>query len=178
VSRVADALSRVTAPPGRLERCDGSGDVISVLVDYAHTPDALARALDAVRATTPGRVWCVFGCGGDRDPTKRAPMGEVVARRADVTIVTSDNPRTEDPLTIAAAVASGARRVGVDPVLEPDRRKAIDLAVRSAAAGDAVLIAGKGHEEYQIVGAAKYPFSDRTEARSALERRRGQRGGA
>jgi UDP-N-acetylmuramoyl-L-alanyl-D-glutamate--2,6-diaminopimelate ligase len=178
VSRVADALSRVTAPPGRLERCDGLGDVISVLVDYAHTPDALARALDAVRATTRGRVWCVFGCGGDRDPTKRAPMGEVVARRADVTIVTSDNPRTEDPLAIAAAVASGARRVGVDPVLEPDRRKAIDLAVRSAAAGDAVLIAGKGHEEVQIVGAARYPFSDRSEARAALERRRGQRGGA
>jgi UDP-N-acetylmuramoyl-L-alanyl-D-glutamate--2,6-diaminopimelate ligase len=178
VSRVADALSRVTAPPGRLERCDGLGDVISVLVDYAHTPDALARALDAVRATTRGRVWCVFGCGGDRDPTKRAPMGEVVARRADVTIVTSDNPRTEDPLAIAAAVASGARRVGVDPVLEPDRRKAIDLAVRSASAGDAVLIAGKGHEEVQIVGAARYPFSDRSEARAALERRRGQRGGA
>jgi UDP-N-acetylmuramoyl-L-alanyl-D-glutamate--2,6-diaminopimelate ligase len=178
VNRVADALSIESAPPGRLERCEGSGDAITVLVDYAHTPDALARALDAVRAITHGRVWCVFGCGGDRDPTKRAPMGEVAARRADVTIVTSDNPRTEDPLTITAAVVSGARAVGVDPILEPDRRKAIDLAVRSAAVGDAVLIAGKGHEEHQIVGAVKYPFSDRNEARVALERKRGHRGGA
>jgi len=178
VSRVADALSVESAPPGRLERCDDSGDVIRVLVDYAHTPDALARALDAVRAMTPGRIWCVFGCGGDRDSTKRAPMGEVAARRADVTIITSDNPRTEDPVAIAAAVASGARAVGVDPILEPDRRTAIDLAVRLASAGDAVVIAGKGHEEHQIVGAVKYPFSDRTEARASLERRRGHRGGA
>jgi len=178
LNRAADALSIESAPPGRLERCEGSGDAITVLVDYAHTPDALAHALDAVRSMTRGRLWCVFGCGGDRDPTKRAPMGEVAGRRADVTIVTNDNPRTEDPLTIAAAVVSGARAVGVDPILELDRRNAIDLAVRAAAPGDAVLIAGKGHEEHQIVGAVKYPFSDRTEARVALEKKRGHRGGA
>ena len=128
-----------------------------MLVDYAHTPDALARVLEAVRAVTRGRVWCVFGCGGDRDATKRAPMGEAVARRADVAIVTSDNPRTEDPQAIADAVVAGVRAAGIEPVVELDRRRAIDLAVRSASRGDAVLIAGKGHEDYQIVGMVKHP---------------------
>jgi UDP-N-acetylmuramoyl-L-alanyl-D-glutamate--2,6-diaminopimelate ligase len=175
--RAADALSREPGAPGRLERCDGPGDDVTVLVDYAHTPDALARVLDAVRAITPGRVVCVFGCGGDRDPTKRGPMGEAAARRADVVIVTSDNPRTEDPASIADAVVRGVRGTGREPILELDRRKAIDLAVRSASEGDLVLIAGKGHEDYQVVGAVKQPFDDRSEARRALEARRGQRAG-
>ncbi len=172
LGRAAAALSRAQAPPGRFERCDGEDDDVTVLVDYAHTPDALVRALEAVRAVTAGRVWCVFGCGGDRDPTKRAPMGEAVARRADVTVVTSDNPRTEDPRDIAAAVVAGVREARVEAVVELDRRKAIDFAVRSAARGDAVLIAGKGHEDYQISGTKKHPFDDRIEARRALEERR------
>jgi UDP-N-acetylmuramoyl-L-alanyl-D-glutamate--2,6-diaminopimelate ligase len=176
LARAAAALSREPGAPGRFERCDGEGDDVTVLVDYAHTPDALARALDAVRGVVrgvgQGRVWCVFGCGGDRDPSKRGPMGEAVARRADVTVVTSDNPRTEDPEVIADAVIAGVRAAGVDPVVELDRRAAIDLAVRSASRGDAVLIAGKGHEDYQILGMVKHPFDDRIEARRALAARR------
>jgi UDP-N-acetylmuramoyl-L-alanyl-D-glutamate--2,6-diaminopimelate ligase len=168
----AAALSREPGAPGRLERCDASGDDLTVVVDYAHTPDALARVLDAVRAVATGRIWCVFGCGGDRDPSKRGPMGEVVGQRADVAIVTSDNPRTEQPEAIAEPVAAGVRRAGREAVVELDRRKAIDLAVRSAASGDVVLVAGKGHEDYQIVGHMKHPFDDRIEVRRALQARR------
>jgi UDP-N-acetylmuramoyl-L-alanyl-D-glutamate--2,6-diaminopimelate ligase len=176
--RAAEALSREAGAPGRLERCDAPGDDVTVLVDYAHTPDALARVLDAVRGVARGRVLCVFGCGGDRDPTKRVPMGEAVGRRADVAIVTSDNPRTEAPRAIAEAIVRGVRAGGREPILELDRWKAIDLAVRSATGGDLVLIAGKGHENYQIVGVVKQPFDDREEARRALEVRRRARGGA
>jgi UDP-N-acetylmuramoyl-L-alanyl-D-glutamate--2,6-diaminopimelate ligase len=178
LARAADALSREPGAPGRFERCDGDEDDVTVLVDYAHTPDALVRALDAVRAVSTGRIWCVFGCGGDRDPTKRAPMGEAVARRADVTVVTSDNPRTEDPRDIASTVAAAVRAAGAEPLIELDRRKAIDLAVRSALSGDAILIAGKGHEDYQILGTTKHPFDDRIEARRALEDRRQVRAAA
>jgi UDP-N-acetylmuramoyl-L-alanyl-D-glutamate--2,6-diaminopimelate ligase len=175
LGRAAEALSREPGAPGRFERCDGDCDDVTVLVDYAHTPDALARALDAVRAVShdpTARIWCVFGCGGDRDATKRGPMGEAVARRADVAVVTSDNPRTEDPRAIADAVIAGVRLGGAEPVVELDRRSAIVLAVRSASRGDAVLIAGKGHEDYQVVGMVKTPFDDRIEARRALAERR------
>jgi UDP-N-acetylmuramoyl-L-alanyl-D-glutamate--2,6-diaminopimelate ligase len=175
LTRAADALSRAPGAPGRFERCDGEGDDITVLVDYAHTPDALVRALEAMRALTEGRVWCVFGSGGDRDKTKREPMGEAVGRGADAAIVSSDNPRTEDPRAIADAVVAGVRAAGVEPVVELDRRKAIDLAVRSASRGDAVLIAGKGHENHQVLGTTKYPFDDRVEARRALDERRRER---
>jgi UDP-N-acetylmuramoyl-L-alanyl-D-glutamate--2,6-diaminopimelate ligase len=176
LTSAAQALSREPAPPGRLERCDAPGDDITCLVDYAHTPDALARVLDAVRGLTGGRIWCVFGCGGDRDRTKRGPMGEAVGRRADVPVVTNDNPRTEDPKSIAEAVAAGVRHAGRDVVVELDRKRAIDFAVRSASVGDIVLIAGKGHEDYQIVGAEKQPFDDRIETRRALDARRRARG--
>lgn len=176
--RAADALSLAPAPPGRLERCDAEGDAVMVLVDYAHTPDALARALDAVRAVAQGRVWCVFGCGGDRDPTKRSPMGKAVAARADVVVITNDNPRSEDPKAIAEAVAAGVREAGGEPLVELDRRRAIDWAIRSASPGDLVLVAGKGHEAYQQVGPLKQPFDDRVEARRALRGRRTPRGGA
>jgi UDP-N-acetylmuramoyl-L-alanyl-D-glutamate--2,6-diaminopimelate ligase len=176
-ARAAAALSTEPGAPGRLERCDAPGDDVTVLVDYAHTPDALGRVLDAVRGISSGRLWCVFGCGGDRDPTKRGPMGEAVARRADVAIVTSDNPRTEDPHVIAAAVAAGVRSGGREAVVELDRRKAIDLAVRSASAGDLVLVAGKGHEDYQIVGTQKLRFDDRVEVARALDARRRARAG-
>jgi len=183
VDRAAAALAIETGAPGRLERCDGPDDDIVVLVDYAHTPDALGRVLDAVRGGG-ARVLCVFGCGGDRDPSKRRPMGEAVGTRADVAIVTSDNPRTEDPAAIARpveeGVAVGLSRVDARDVaggakgyvVELDRRAAIETAIASARAGDVVLIAGKGHEDYQIVGTEKRPFDDRIEARRALESRR------
>jgi UDP-N-acetylmuramoyl-L-alanyl-D-glutamate--2,6-diaminopimelate ligase len=176
--RAAEALSRERGAPGRLERCDGPDDDVTVLVDYAHTPDALARALEAVRRATTGRVFCVFGCGGDRDATKRAPMGLAAARGADVVVVTNDNPRTEDPEVIATAVAAGVRSGGKEPIVQLDRRKAIDLAVRSASQGDLVLLAGKGHEDYQIVGTVKHALDDRIEAGLALEARRRERGAA
>ena len=167
--------------PGRLERVpDPAGRV--VLVDYAHSDDALARVLDALRKASAPRIVCVFGCGGDRDRGKRPLMGEAAGTRADLIVATSDNPRTEDPLAILADVEPGLVRSGktkLDPrharmglkgyCVLPDRREAIELALRAARPGDAVLIAGKGHEDYQIVGKEKRPFDDRAEARRALE---------
>jgi UDP-N-acetylmuramoyl-L-alanyl-D-glutamate--2,6-diaminopimelate ligase len=176
LGRAAEALSREAGAPGRLERCDSPDDDVVVLVDYAHTPDALGRVLDALRATSPGRLLCVFGCGGDRDPTKRVPMGRAVGSRADVAYVTSDNPRSESPALIAATAADGVRAAGLEPIVELDRATAIDRAVASAAPGDVVLVAGKGHENYQIVGGVKIPFDDRVQARDALVRRRAARG--
>jgi UDP-N-acetylmuramoyl-L-alanyl-D-glutamate--2,6-diaminopimelate ligase len=188
VERAAAALATESGAPGRLERCDEEGDDVVVLVDYAHTPDALGRVLEAVRGTGSGRIVCVFGCGGDRDPTKRGPMGRAVAERADVAIVTSDNPRTEDPREIArpieAAVAlAGLARLspaelgedGRGYLVELDRRAAIALSIAAARPGDVVLIAGKGHEDYQVIGTEKRPFDDRVEARNALALRRSAR---
>jgi UDP-N-acetylmuramoyl-L-alanyl-D-glutamate--2,6-diaminopimelate ligase len=173
MERAVAALGNEGGAPGRLERCDGPADDVTVLVDYAHTPDALARALDAVRAVAGnGKVICVFGCGGDRDPTKRFPMGEAVGRRADVVIVTSDNPRSEDPAAIAKPVEYGVRAAGATPIVELDRAVAIERAIRDASPGDVVLVAGKGHEDYQIVGKEKRHFDDREEARRALHQRR------
>ncbi len=176
------ALGRSESAPGRLERCDGEGDDLTVLVDYAHTPDALARVLDATKSPD-AKLWCVFGCGGDRDPTKRDAMGRAVAERADVAIITSDNPRTEDPRAIAAPVEAAVRdvlgkRAGSSAryVVELDRAAAVDQAIAEAAPGDVVVIAGKGHEDYQIVGSEKRHFDDREEARRALAVRRGARG--
>jgi UDP-N-acetylmuramoyl-L-alanyl-D-glutamate--2,6-diaminopimelate ligase len=174
----ARALSEMEAVPGRLERCDGPDDDIRVLVDYAHTPDALERVLAALRPVAPGppggRLICVFGCGGDRDPTKRAPMGEAVARWADLAVVTSDNPRSEDPAAIVAQILPGLAALGERAVVELDRAAAIDHAVGAARPGDVVLVAGKGHEDYQIIGATRRHFDDRQEARRALAARRGR----
>jgi len=171
---VAAGLAAVTAPPGRLERFDGPG--FTVMVDYAHTPDALARALTVLRPLTPGRMIAVFGCGGDRDPGKRPLMGEAAARLSDVVVLTSDNPRTEDPGRILDAVEAGVVQAGLGPLgedgrgylVQADRRAAIALAIRLARPGDLVLVAGKGHEDYQIVGHEKHHLDDREEVRRAL----------
>lgn len=179
VDRAAAALAVEPGAPGRLERCDGPDDDVVVLVDYAHTPDALGRVLETVRDVGK-RVICVFGCGGDRDPTKRFPMGEAVGKRANVAILTNDNPRTENPVKIAGPVEQGVRAGGLLPrqasgdgyVVELDRARAIRLAVEIAEPGDVVLVAGKGHEDYQIIGHDKRPFDDRKEARAALAARR------
>jgi UDP-N-acetylmuramoyl-L-alanyl-D-glutamate--2,6-diaminopimelate ligase len=165
---IVGALGGASAVPGRMERFADAG--VDVLVDYAHTPDALENVLRAAREATPGRVIVVFGCGGDRDPGKRAQMGAIATRLADRAIVTSDNPRSEDPLAIARAVAGDT---GAE--IELDRRRAIRRAIDAAAAGDTVVVAGKGHEAYQIVGATTQPFDDRLEVRAALaERARAQ----
>ncbi|HEY6100028.1 MAG TPA: UDP-N-acetylmuramoyl-L-alanyl-D-glutamate--2,6-diaminopimelate ligase [Anaeromyxobacter sp.] len=176
---IARGLSSSAGAPGRLERVAARG--VSVFVDYAHTDDALANALAALRALDPRRLLCVFGCGGDRDRGKRPLMGEAAAKGADLVVVTSDNPRTEDPAAIIAEIVPGLERAGMHRltpaavrrgdhgfVAEPDRRAAIALAVAAAAEGDAVLVAGKGHEQHQVVGTEKRPFSDRDEARRAL----------
>ncbi|MDB5571556.1 MAG: UDP-N-acetylmuramyl-tripeptide synthetase [Hyphomicrobiales bacterium] len=161
--RVLDALAHLRGAPGRLEKV-GERHGAPVFVDYAHKPDALEKVLGTLRVSTPGRLMVVFGCGGDRDKGKRAIMGEIAARCADVVIVTDDNPRSEDAGAIRAAVlaaAPGAIEIG-------DRRAAIGHAVAMLRAGDALVIAGKGHETGQIVGATTLPFSDHAAAREAL----------
>jgi UDP-N-acetylmuramoyl-L-alanyl-D-glutamate--2,6-diaminopimelate ligase len=160
----AEAL---VAVPGRLEPVE-AGQAFKVFVDYAHTPDALKRVLSTVREFTAGRVIVVFGCGGDRDRGKRPLMGEQAAALADVRIVTSDNPRTEAPDAIIAEVLRGMG--AAERVVEPDRKAAIAQALALARPGDAVVIAGKGHEDYQIVGTEKHHFDDREVARELLER--------
>jgi UDP-N-acetylmuramoyl-L-alanyl-D-glutamate--2,6-diaminopimelate ligase len=171
LKRVAASLADVVVP-GRLERCDGPDDDMAVVVDYAHTPDALDRvlgALDSLRSK--GRLICVFGCGGDRDPSKRAPMGQAVAKWADVAVVTTDNPRSEDPAAIAQAILPGLASAA-SVIVELDRARAIADAIARAAAGDVVLIAGKGHETYQLVDGVSRHFDDREEAKRALAARR------
>jgi UDP-N-acetylmuramoyl-L-alanyl-D-glutamate--2,6-diaminopimelate ligase len=166
------ALSGLKGVPGRMERV---GEIAGALciVDYAHKPDALANVLDALRPFTPGRLICVFGCGGDRDRGKRPLMGRIAAEKADVTIVTDDNPRSEDPAAIRAEILSGAkeaREVG-------NRADAIRIAVSELKPGDVLVVAGKGHETGQTIGDRTYPFSDHEEVRAAIVRRQpGERG--
>jgi len=162
---IARGLAATRAVPGRMERIGAFG--IEAIVDYAHTPDALENVLTAVRETTRRNLILVFGCGGDRDPGKRAQMGEVGARLADRVIVTSDNPRSEDPLAIAESIAVDYAHTEI--VL--DRRAAIRRAIDQAQAGDTVVVAGKGHEAYQIIGDETRPFDDREEVRVAFARR-------
>ena len=160
----AEALANV---PGRLERVENDRG-FGVFVDYAHTPDALARVLETVREFTDGRVIAVFGCGGDRDRDKRAKMGGAVAERADVAVVTSDNPRSEEPQAIIDQILQGMKN-GAERIVEPDRRQAIANALEKAGKGDTVVIAGKGHEEFQLVGAERLEFDDRKVAAELLE---------
>ncbi|HVJ16831.1 MAG TPA: UDP-N-acetylmuramoyl-L-alanyl-D-glutamate--2,6-diaminopimelate ligase [Polyangiaceae bacterium] len=168
----AAALGRAPQVPGRLERCDEDGDDLAVFVDYAHTPDALERVLAALTRISAGEVWCLFGCGGDRDPLKRPKMGAAVARGAARAIITSDNPRSEDPAAIIAAIEPALSASSTPYVVELDRARAIEQAVLDAPSGATLLLAGKGHEPYQIIGSEKRPFDDRAEARRALAKRR------
>lgn len=201
---VVTGIERVTSVPGRLEKVDNDLG-ISILVDYAHTPDALEKVLQALRGLIAKadprnpKLICVFGCGGDRDRGKRPLMGEVAARLSDVSVLTSDNPRTEDPLRILAEIEAGVQKTALNKFrapglgsriseLEPrevrleaergycveaDRRTAIGIALSAARPGDLVLIAGKGHEDYQILGSKRIRFDDREVAREGLERVKG-----
>jgi UDP-N-acetylmuramoyl-L-alanyl-D-glutamate--2,6-diaminopimelate ligase len=171
LSQLLPALESFRGVPGRMERVrapEGLGP--AVLVDYAHTPDGLESALAACRPFTEGRLICVFGCGGDRDRTKRPRMGEIAARLADGVVVTSDNPRTEDPQRILDDVVAGIP-AGSDLRVEGDRARAIAETIAAAEPADLVLIAGKGHEDYQILGSHRIHFDDREEAEKALRAR-------
>lgn len=160
------ALREVRPAPGRMQRVAGPASAPAVVIDYAHTPDALEKALTALRPLATGRLVCVFGCGGGRDKGKRPLMGKVAARLADLAVVTSDNPRHEDSETIIAAIRAGMN--GTERAIA-DRAAAIAAAIAGAAPGDLVLIAGKGHEDYQEIGGERRPFSDLTEAEKALK---------
>ncbi|UKO96788.1 UDP-N-acetylmuramoyl-L-alanyl-D-glutamate--2,6-diaminopimelate ligase [Nostoc sp. UHCC 0870] len=168
---VAAAIPEFPGVPGRMERVQISPDQeISVIVDYAHTPDSLENLLKAARPFIPGKMICVFGCGGDRDRTKRPKMGKIAAELADVAVVTSDNPRTEDPEKILEDVLAGIPDT-IQPLVICDRATAIRTAILQAQPGDGVLLAGKGHEDYQILGTEKIHFDDREHARAALQSR-------
>ncbi|RUW80930.1 cyanophycin synthetase, partial [Mesorhizobium sp. M1E.F.Ca.ET.063.01.1.1] len=167
VGKALAALEKLKGAPGRLDLVGTTAAGAPVYVDYAHKPDALENVLTSVRPFTTGRVVVVFGCGGDRDRGKRPIMGEIATRLADVVIVTDDNPRTEIPETIRAAIlaaAPGAIEIG-------DRRKAIHEAVAMLHAGDTLIVAGKGHEEGQTIGTETFHFSDHEEVREALQER-------
>ncbi len=172
--QVREAVACVTNVPGRFERVM-AGQPFTVVVDYAHTEDALIRLLTAVQAVKTGRIITVFGCGGDRDRGKRPKMGKAAVRYSDIVMLTSDNPRTEDPLSILSEVEVGViealkERPGVQYQKVADRRAAIETAISLARPGDMVVIAGKGHEDYQIIGTQKFHFDDREVAREAIER--------
>ncbi len=165
-------ISQLEPAPGRMQlvTVDAVVQEIQVIVDYAHTPDALENTLDAIHQHKAGRVWTVFGCGGDRDKTKRPQMGKIAERLSDYVIVTNDNPRSEEPSGIAAEIVRGMNHPSGCLVIA-DRAQAIDFAVQQAKAGDIVLIAGKGHEDYQIFANQTLPFSDSKHARLSLQRR-------
>lgn len=173
LSTIAAALPHFVSVPGRMERVQiQPNQDISVIVDYAHTPDSLENMLRAARPFIDGKMICVFGCGGDRDRTKRPKMGAIAAELADWAVVTSDNPRTEDPQRILQDVVAGIPE-STNPTVIGDRAAAIETAILQAQPGDGVLIAGKGHEDYQILGTEKVHFDDREQARAALAKRLG-----
>ena len=171
LSAIVNKLPEFPGVPGRMERVQVTPEQdISVIVDYAHTPDSLENLLRAARPFIRGRVICVFGCGGDRDRTKRPKMGRIAAELADLAVVTSDNPRTENPDKILEDILAGIPPK-IDPLVIGDRARAIHTAIMEARPGDGVLIAGKGHEDYQILGTEKIHFDDREQAREALHER-------
>ncbi|WP_398957264.1 UDP-N-acetylmuramoyl-L-alanyl-D-glutamate--2,6-diaminopimelate ligase [Streptomyces sp. GC420] len=168
----AEGVAAVPGVPGRLERVDAGQPYLAV-VDYAHKTDAVESVLRSLREVTPGRLHIVIGCGGDRDATKRGPMGAAAARLADTAVLTSDNPRSEDPLAILVTMLAGAAEVPADErgevLVDPDRASAIAAAVARARPGDTVLVAGKGHEEGQTAAGVTHPFDDRQVLRAAIE---------
>lgn len=169
LSDACDALSQVSAPPGRMQRVQAT-EGPAVYVDYAHTPGAIEVALRALRAHTRGRLWCVFGCGGDRDTGKRPLMGRAAERLADALLITNDNPRGEAPAAIIADIIAGLANASSATVIE-NRAAAIAWAIANAAANDVILIAGKGHENYQIIGDERLDFSDYGAALANLKAR-------
>jgi UDP-N-acetylmuramoyl-L-alanyl-D-glutamate--2,6-diaminopimelate ligase len=174
LAAIEAGLARVTTVPGRFQLVSIPEDEVAVIVDYAHTDDALKNLLEAVRPIAAARLITVFGCGGDRDRTKRPLMGAVAARLSDVMVITSDNPRSEDPDAIIDEVALGARNAQACLRIA-DRRTAIDRAVAEANPGDVVVIAGKGHEKYQTIRDRTLPFDDVAVAQAALAARRVRR---
>jgi UDP-N-acetylmuramoyl-L-alanyl-D-glutamate--2,6-diaminopimelate ligase len=164
LAEAARVVAQARPVAGRMERFGGD-DRPLVVVDYAHTPDALDKVLAALREHTRGKLVCVFGCGGDRDRGKRPLMGAIAERLADVVILTNDNPRHEDPQAILVGIAGGMQST---PTVVPDRGQAIRAALREARAGDIVLVAGKGHEDYQQIGDRRLPYSDRETVRELL----------
>jgi UDP-N-acetylmuramoyl-L-alanyl-D-glutamate--2,6-diaminopimelate ligase len=164
---IASGIEDLRVVPGRMEGVE-NGYGLNIIVDFAHTPDALLTALRSARQFTKGRVLTVFGCGGDRDRTKRPIMGDIATKLSDFTIVTSDNPRTEDPLAIINDILKGINN-SAKTAVEPDRAAAIKLAIESMSADDCLLIAGKGHENYQIIGTKKRAFDDKTCVRQCLK---------
>ncbi|MGI9271700.1 MAG: UDP-N-acetylmuramoyl-L-alanyl-D-glutamate--2,6-diaminopimelate ligase [Woeseiaceae bacterium] len=172
IDKACSVLEEIDAPPGRMQRVLSAAAGPTVYVDYAHTPDALEVALRALATHCRGKLWCVFGCGGDRDAGKRPQMGRVAERRADQVVITSDNPRSEVPGDIMAAIVSGLQRKDAATLIE-DRATAIAWAVANADVDDVVLIAGKGHENYQLIGDQSKDFSDLGAATANLERRAG-----
>jgi UDP-N-acetylmuramoyl-L-alanyl-D-glutamate--2,6-diaminopimelate ligase len=164
---IARGIEACPGVPGRFERVD-EGQPFAVVVDYSHTHDALRNAISVARALNPKKVITLFGCGGDRDRTKRPLMGEVAGELSDLVILTSDNPRSEEPLQIMNDVLVGLRRTDTRTIVEPDRAAAIRKAIEEAHAGDIVILAGKGHETYQIFRDRTIHFDDREAAREAL----------
>lgn len=182
LNTIHQGIANLTSVPGRLEKIPNQRD-LTILVDYAHTSDALDHVLTTLRNLQPKNLIALFGCGGDRDQTKRGPMGKIATSKSDMTIITSDNPRTEDPMAIIEQIEAGidpstARKYRIQELTDidrtkgytiiPDRREAIRTAVRLVKSGDILLIAGKGHEDYQIMGNKKYHFSDKEEVMEAL----------
>jgi UDP-N-acetylmuramoyl-L-alanyl-D-glutamate--2,6-diaminopimelate ligase len=167
---ITKALEKCTGAPGRFERVPHQGD-FAVVVDYAHSDDALLNVLRSAREVTKGRIITLFGCGGARDRSKRAPMGEAAGSLSDVVILTSDNPRTEDPDQILCDAEEGIKKTGKPYEKIADRREAIHHAIAQARTDDLVLIAGKGHEDYQIIGREVFHFDDKEVAREALDGR-------
>ena len=163
---IIEGIANLRFVPGRMEPVP-NGKGLRILVDYAHKPQALENALEAARSLSEGKVHTVFGCGGDRDRAKRPLMAAIAEKYSDTVIVTSDNPRTEDPNAIIKEILTGFSQ-GYNPIIEPDRATAIKLGVALMEADDVLIIAGKGHEDYQIIGAKKYPFDDRAMARKAV----------
>jgi UDP-N-acetylmuramoyl-L-alanyl-D-glutamate--2,6-diaminopimelate ligase len=177
LAAIERGIARLDGVPGRFQVVSGGRDDVTVVVDYAHTDDALRNLLETARPLSPGRLITVFGCGGDRDRTKRPLMGAVAGRLSDLIVITSDNPRSEEPARIIEEIQRGItpdtrKDRGQRVLAVVDRRAAIDKAIALAQPGDVVLVAGKGHEKYQVIGDRVLPFDDMAVSREALARRR------